>query len=463
MNRSMHKLILFSLLLIETSFSVAQIKYQKDFNTALKIAAEKKKPIFLHIKTPSKIWNKNAIGHPDVTEFYNKNFVSYAVDLPNAEATGFIKKYALKILPAYVFLDHSGAIITKGAKNSNTTKHYLNLANQALDKRSSGKSLADYDEQYKKGNRTKDFLKEYIIARQRLDLPDNAKLIDEYVDFLTIGAFNDYNEVLFVLKAGPLAHGKAYKLAYTNRKIIDSIYRTLPLAERVSLNKQIINNTQSEAIATKNLALAYSLSNYILGTYSKNYQAGQKQSRYVMINYYKAVKDTNNYYRQAQQYYDQYYMKITADSIQKVTKKLQYKKDSLLAASKENAFLLQKKYPSDATQTTYTYSKLSSTATDPAKSLAKILNNAAWDFYILGTGRTDYLSKALLWSKRAIELVPASEYYDTMAHIFYRMQLYDEALINQQKAIEVATRQQNATERLTRLKATAEKMKLRTL
>lgn len=458
----MRKLILLTVLLAQASLSFAQIKYEKNFNAALKKAAESGKLVFLNIGLSGKVVVKSAISSQEVVQFYNKNFVSYTVNIPNSEASALMRKYQLRMLPAYIFVDANGTLITKGAKNSSASKHYLDLANEALDKKSSGSSLADYEEQYKAGNRSKTLLKDYISARQQLGLSDNAKLIDEYVDFLTIGAFNDYDEVLFVLKAGPFAYGKAYRLAYTNRKITDSIYKTLALQERIDLNNGIINNTQTEAIATKNIALANSLSTFVRATHSKNYAAAERNASYRMLIYYKAVKDTNNYYRQAQYYYDQYFMRITSDSIQKAAKKLQDKRDSLTIASKERVAAMEKKYPATAIKTTYTYSTLSRNI-DPAKSIAMTLNNAAWDFYTLGTRNINYLAKALLWSKRAIEISPTPECYDTMAHIFYRMQLYDEALLNQDKAIELAGKQKNTKDRLARLRTAAEKMKQREL
>lgn len=459
----MRKTILLTLLLTQSILSFAQMRYEKNLEAALKKAAGSGKLVFLNIGLSNKVAFKSAISNPDVVQFYNNNFVSYAVNLPDSAASVLMRKYQLKMLPAYIFLNSNGTLITKGTKNSSASKHYLDLANQALNKQSSGSSLADYEEKYKAGNRSKALLKEYISARQQLGLSDNAKLIDEYVDFLTIGSFNDYNEVLFVLKAGPFAYGKAYKLAYTNRKITDSIYKTLTLQERIDLNNGIINNTQAEAIATKNSGLANSLSTFIRATWSKNYAGGDKQATYRMLIYYKAVKDTVNYYRQAQYYYDQYYMRITLDSIHKTAKKIQDKRDSLTIASKERMAAMEKKYPATATRTTYTYSTLSSSNADPAKSIAMVLNNAAWDFYTLGTHNINYLTKALLWSKRALEISPTAEYYDTMAHIFYRMQLYDEAILNQDKAIELAGKQKNAKDRLARLRAAAEKMKQRQL
>lgn len=454
----MKKILLLSAILLKTSFSFAQINYQKDFNNTLKKAIEAEKLIFLNIGATTKLPSKSAIDNKDVVEFYNKNFVNYTVNLPNAEAVAFMRKYQLKIFPAYIFLDLKGSLIIKGAKSSGASRHYLDLANQALTRFSSGLSLGAYEEKYKNGNVDKAFLKEYINTRQQLGMFDNAKLIDEYVNHLTIGSFNDYNEVLFVLKAGPIAYGKAYKLAYTNRKIIDSIYKTEPLQVRVDLNSRITSNTQNEAIAIKNIAIANSAANYIRGTSSKNYKEGQRRASFSMLSYYKAVKDTNNYYAQAQYYYDQYYMKISTDSINKIAKAIADKRIAMVKKGDS----IKRNLPAimASTSTKYTYTKVSGIPSNP---VAATLNNAAWDFYILGTHNTNYLSKALLWSKRAIELLPAAEYYDTMAHIFYRMQLYDEALLNQDKASKIASKQKNAKDRLARFNTEAEKMKQRTL
>ena len=384
--------------------------------------------------------------------------MSYAVSLPNSEAVAFMRKYQLKIFPAYLFFDQNGLLVLKGDKSSTSSAHYLTLGHKALDKLLSGSSLGDYEAKYKSGKVNKDFLKEYIMLRQQLGMPDNAKLIDEYVDYLTVGSFNDYNEVLFVLKAGPFAYGKAYRLAYTNKKIIDSIYKTQPLQVRVDLNSSIINNTQNEAIATKNFTMANSVANYIRGTSSKNYKEGEKRATFSTLSYHKAVKDTTNYYPLAQYYYDQYFMNVSTDSISKMTKAAADKRLALLKKGDS----IKKSFPANtaAIRTTYSYSKISTMQTND---VANTLNNAAWDFYVLGTNNTNYLSKALLWSKRAIEISPTAEYYDTMAHIFYRMRLYDEALLNQDKAVELISKQKNGKGRLERFKAEAEKMKQRQL
>ncbi|WP_449438535.1 hypothetical protein [Pedobacter steynii] len=96
-------------------------------------------------------------------------------------------------------------------------------------------------------------------------------------------------------------------------------------------------------------------------------------------------------------------------------------------------------------------------------SIPSLLNNAAWDYFTLGTRNKNHLSKAILWVKRAIDLKPMPQYYDTLAQLFYRMEFYDEALLNQKKAIEMATQQNITDNELKSLKLTEQKIKDRTL
>ena len=45
------------------------------------------------------------------------------------------------------------------------------------------------------------------------------------------------------------------------------------------------------------------------------------------------------------------------------------------------------------------------------------LNNGAWGVYQTGTRNPQYLSRALLWSKRTVDLAPAAYNSDTLAHL----------------------------------------------
>jgi tetratricopeptide (TPR) repeat protein len=453
-------LLMLSLVLFQVNLSYGQLNYEKTYAETLKKAAELKQPIFINIapntngKIPAFI---SALDNKEVGSFYNKNFINYTVSVHDSLGSKLFRQYNFKILPAYLFMDHKGSIIFKGTINSTSSNKYLNMAKESLHRLSTGKVLSRYDDDYKSGKISRDFLKEYISLRIELEMFDNAKLIDDYVDYLTIGAFKDYSEVLFVLKAGPYANGKSYKLAYSTN-LADSVFKSLPSAERKEIISRIINNTQNEAIRTKNLGYAQAAMNYMRKSWGSNYIEGDKQSRIKILSYYKAVKDTANYYAQAPYLYDTYFMKISADSIRKMEIKRQEtmknlfdKKRQIIDTQKQGT---NTKEPGEVEAVV----KTQSIYRIYPQNVANILNNAAYDYYRLGTKNGNHLTKALLWSKRAIELHPFPAYYDTLAHILYRLGFHNEAISTQNKAIEMALSTGRPKTEIEHLKTEAKKI-----
>jgi hypothetical protein len=93
-------------------------------------------------------------------------------------------------------------------------------------------------------------------------------------------------------------------------------------------------------------------------------------------------------------------------------------------------------------------------------SYATELNNAAWTFYQMAANKNDYLFKAMLWSRRALELSAKPAFYDTYAHLLYRLKFFDEAEGMQRKAIESAKADKTDTKRF---QEEYEKIKKKTL
>lgn len=66
----------------------------------------------------------------------------------------------------------------------------------------------------------------------------------------------------------------------------------------------------------------------------------------------------------------------------------------------------------------------------------------------------------MLWSRRSIELTPLSGYYDTLAHILYRMGYYEEAVKTQETAIEKGKQEKMS---VTNLQSELKKIKSKSL
>jgi len=457
----MKKPLILLIMLAGLSFCYGQeISYQKTLDDAISLAVKKNKPVFVLLSPPP---FRNVPAHAsfasgfdskEVIDFYNKNFISYKTDITDSAGAKIRNKFHITIYPAYIFLDTKGQIVYKGSGNASLPGKYIDMANQALTRIASGKTMSNYEELHQSGTMTADQLKDYITLKEELELFDNAALIDEYVNFLTIKSFDDYDQVLFILKAGPFAYGKAYNLSHTNTKLIDSIYKKEPLALRTAINNHLILNTRNEAIRTKNINMAQNNSRFIGGTWGKNFREAGKASSLEMIYYYKAIKDTNNYYRQASYLYDTYYMNISADSAKKLQKQIVDNLHSSITAKTNGKPVSDTTRKNTVTTKVTSYSQV--VAVSSSLDVANILNNAAYDFYSLGTRNENYLFKALIWSKRAIDLRPTAGYYDTLAHLMYRLGFYDDALLNQGKAVQMAAEQPTAE--VVHLKSELDKM-----
>jgi len=286
------------------------------------------------------------------------------------------------------------------------------------------KSLVEYDSSYASGNYSTVFLKDYILRREKAGITNNAELIEKYVFGLKVSDLYNYDDVLFILKAGPIADGNAYKLASLNRQLIDSIFKTEPLADRIAMNNATITNTMNSAIANKSISRAIAAANFTRSTWASNSLEGQKNCSLKMMQYYKGVKDTTKYLQQASGFYEQYYMRLTVDSVRK--------RDSLnYITAKKNAREISRTSINDTTTRrafSFSYTK---------DSYATELNNVAWTFYQMAVNKNDYLLKAMLWSRRALELSEKPAFYDTYAHLLYRLKFFDEAESMQRKAFEL--------------------------
>jgi len=428
-------LILFLAISIWQSSSAQKINYLTSFNDAVNTAEKKHKPILVIIDAPANKQQINfAIDDADVSNKINKDFIVYKTYFSDSSARTFISKYKLNSFPAYLFLHSNKDLFYKDSGSSTLKDKYLTMIEKALDA-SKERSLSDLEKDYLKNKSNVEALKKYIDARKKIGLTNNAGLIEQYVNYLKIGDLNNYQTVLYILEAGPYSDGLAYKMAYTNRKIVDSLYKTESSEKRSAINNRIINNTMSSAIKTKNSSRAQSAANFSRNTWSNDYIKGTKAQSLEMIKYYAAIKDTANYFRTATYYYDGFYMNLSTDSIRKIEQKnnaLSHRPTNAGTAktlSKEKLDSLSKN-TKNVIYTKTTFSAYSSYALD--------LNNVAYMFYQMGTNNINHLTKAMLWSRRSIELDQRSAYYDTLAHILYKMGYNEQAIKTQQTAIDKA-------------------------
>lgn len=440
MNRSLKILCIANLLLIIATSSYAQIKYQKTFKEAVEKASANKMLVFVDAGVGRGLLDikvSRIVDDFKIATFYNKNFVNYMIPSDSPEFAEYLSRYQITSYPALLFFNPEGQLVYKAPRSATSHEEYIRYGQEALDAFKSGKSLAAYEQRDKAGTLSMEELKDYVLMRIKAGIFDNSELADRYVASMTVGQLDNYQEVLFILKTGPVAYGKAYKLAYTNAKITDSIYKNEPAQDRIDINNRIISNTFNAAVAKRDYNMLNNLTTFITAIHGGNYRQGNEQATLKSLAFYKAVNDTTKYMSTASYHYDQYYMRQNVDSLRNLALKNQQAIDEMKIRVENSQALAKKRVMRPAPSGTNVTRVVTRTVTiSGANSItANALNSIAWDFYTMGTRNRNYLTKAMQWSMRSIEIDPDPAYYDTLAHIFYRMGLFDEAILNQNKAI----------------------------
>jgi hypothetical protein len=426
-------MLLFFTVCLFTLASAQKIKYASSFENAKQLALQRNKPVavLLTIEPPVNATDfYKALKDEAVIEKLNNNFINFTIDRRDTASAEIIRNFKIYRFPSFIFIDAKGGLMFSDVAPMSNKEMILKILDKAITA-TGQKSLVEYDSLYKAGNHERFFLKEYILRRQAAGIYSNADIIETYVAGLSVSDLKNYQEILFILKAGPLVDSSAYKLVQINKLIVDSVYKTEKLSDRIAFNNNIISNTMESAIKNKNYQRASAAAMFTRVTLMPDHQEGEKRYMTKLMEYYRAVKDTSMYLRYASNFYDRYYMLISADSIKK-RDSLKYEK------AKRNASVTAIVSSDSSVRKTFSFAFAKNTD-------ATALNNAAWTFYELAGNNQDYLLKALLWSKRSIELNPVAGFYDTYAHLLYRLKFFDEAESMQKKAVEIAKKENKET------------------
>jgi hypothetical protein len=240
------------------------IQFQSTLEKTRTLAAEQQKPMAILITIPPVVSSVAQVGltTASVVEKFNTRFINFQVAQTDTAVTSpLIKEFNVHKFPAWLFLDAKGGLLFTDVAILSNAEPLLDAADKAINE-ARQKSLVDYQQEYVAGDDSREFLRAFILRRERAGITDNAELIEKYVNRLTVAELDNYEQALFILKAGPFADGRAHKILRLNNALIDRIFKTEPLQERIAINNAIANNTMKNAIATKNVRRAIAAAQY---------------------------------------------------------------------------------------------------------------------------------------------------------------------------------------------------------
>ncbi|TPG63082.1 TlpA family protein disulfide reductase [Hymenobacter nivis] len=432
------------------------IRFEKDSLTQVFAKAQQQnKPVFLLLSPPPAPANlppavraernKSGLNAPAVADKLNQAFLSKELVFGSAEMGAAARRYNVTTYPTYLYFGPDGNLLYRRFGNTSNEEQYLKDVAAAQQAQQDPQNLSHLAAAFQRGDRDTAVLKRYLLKRRSLRLPPEPAVLDAYARQLPAKAFYQPAEVLFILESGPVVGGSAFQLSHLSQKLIDSLYRVLPLPRRVAINNLIINTTMAQAAATKDRSTAERGANFARSTWTNDYISGARNYDRNMLAFYQNVKDTTAYLQQAVSYYERYYFNLPADSVKKALAALQ-------AFRQRQPALLQRldsaarRGPAGGPPPAGAPGRIVRTVAvvGPPASFLQELNNGAWAIYQTGTRNKNYLSHAVAWSKRTVDLDPAAYNNDTLAHLLYRIGFYAEAEARQQRAVELARQEKIA-------------------
>ncbi|OGX84456.1 hypothetical protein BEN47_16305 [Hymenobacter lapidarius] len=433
------------------------VRFEKDSLAQIFAKArQQNKPVFVLLALPpapanlpdalKKSRNTSGLNAPAVASALNKGFLSKELAFGSRESAAVVRQYTVSQWPTYLYFAPDGSLLFRRSGNTDAGQRYLQDLAAFQQAQADPANLSRLQEEFKKGNRSTEFLRRYIAKRRQLGQLVETTLLEAYVQELPVKTLNQGAEVLFILENGPVMGSKAQQLTRLNMKVYDSLYRTLPLAKRVAINRAIISNTMAQAIATKDRALATKAADFARASWNTNYQRGMVAYEGNMLQFYRSTKDTAAYLRSAVSFYERTYYNMPADSVKKALAAMQASRQEQAANRQRLVQAAGKppRAPSDSSGRVTTMARAVGTGGASASFLQE-LNNGAWSIYQTGTRNSQYLVRAMQWSKRTVDLDPTSYHYDTLAHLLYRLRFFSEAEAMQQQAVAVARREKAAT------------------
>jgi len=406
-------------------------------------ARQQQKPLLVLIAPPpspanlpkaiQKSRSQSGLNEPEVVQVLNQDFLVKEIRFGSREGAPLVRQYTITSYPTYLYFAPDGALLYRRFGNASAAAPYLKdiaAARQAL---ADPHNLSYYQAEYERGNRTVDFLQQYLTKRRQLGQVVEPALLDTYADQLPAKAFDRAADVQFILELGPVVGSRAYRLSHLNNKLIDSLYRVLPLSQRQAMNNLMIARTMSQAIATRNQNMAQEGANFARGTWNNDPLRGARAYENNMLDFYRLTKDTTNYLRQSSWFYERYYMNISTDSARKALAAYEAQQQEQVASRQR--LLANGGRPPGVAPGAPTMIATTVRRSGPAPDFVNELNTGAWNVYLTGTRNRDYLSRAVQWSKRTVDLTPRAAYYDTLAHLLYRLRFFAEAEAMQQQAV----------------------------
>jgi hypothetical protein len=255
---------------------------------------------------------------PMLREKYAAHFLSKRLNLNTDEGKRLGERFGVRGGPASLYLDPDENVLFRYNATTSYYGAYLENAEKALQQQARLGPLRELDRRYAAGERSTGFLERYIPARREAG-KDYEPLIDEYMGKLPVDSLQSPRIVRFLLAQGLSIDGRARRILYGvgTGRLVDSLFLTLPYAQRVALNRQVIDQGYRKAVRLRDQSLLHQVSSFQSRTYAPDHRKGWLFTMRMLANYQYDVRDTLKYLQMVSNYAEQLVRYAVADSLRK--------------------------------------------------------------------------------------------------------------------------------------------------
>ncbi|AYZ13111.1 DUF255 domain-containing protein [Chryseobacterium arthrosphaerae] len=234
----MKKITILSTLFIGVLAWAQGIKFEDgNFASILAKAKKEKKLIFVDAYAswcgPCKLMVKNIFPLQSVGDYYNAHFINAKIDMEKGEGIDLAKKYNVKAFPTYLFIDGNGEAVhrTLGYVEE---KDFIQFAKDAEDP---NRRLTSLKQQFEKGEKAPEFLKNLAVLTIYNDPEFAGKVLNRYFGQK---AALDQEDVQLLLSGVQTKESPLYKI-FQDKK--EDIQKFLPADRYEKFDKNIKLNT----------------------------------------------------------------------------------------------------------------------------------------------------------------------------------------------------------------------------
>ncbi len=237
-------IILASLLYSFTAYSQGVNFSHGEYSSAQSLAEKGGKMIFVDFYTdwcaPCKKMTQTIFPQKEVGDFFNENFINLKVNAEKGEGVELAKKYSISEYPTFIFLNSNGEIIYR-FMGSREAPALIKEGEKAIQLFKNAPVLVNFGLEFEKGNRDKEFLRQYCILLTESGKETGAPLND-YMAQLS------YDELITESNIKLAGCMTLYSKPVMDNivKILDSLYKLNPKSsEFVQLNRAGLKSLSS--------------------------------------------------------------------------------------------------------------------------------------------------------------------------------------------------------------------------